>query len=222
MMNAEAKYSAKSKGNAGAFGPKTLTQLEAARDKSGKINLLQHLVHCVKKQREEALSLPAELKDTMNGAASIKYDDLDKAMQDAKSALKKFGTQSEGVVKYLEKNGKGDDPYIKDMHDFKAGAEEQLEKLTEEYAKLKSDFMSVLVMWSSPKKIQDKPSPDEFFGSLVPFIERFKAEADAIEKEAAKTKKKKAGGKLTSGAKKGEAQGIDNLVGNITEGIIAS
>eukprot|EP01061_Rhynchopus_euleeides_P047457 TRINITY_DN9521_c0_g1_i2.p2 TRINITY_DN9521_c0_g1~~TRINITY_DN9521_c0_g1_i2.p2 ORF type:complete len:215 (+),score=125.91 TRINITY_DN9521_c0_g1_i2:1247-1891(+) len=207
------------KGNAGAFGPKTLTQLEAARDKSGKVNLLQHLVHCVKKQREECLTLPEEMKPVLKGVHLIKYEDLDKAFQDAQGSLKKFQTQSKQVVQYLEKNGKGDDPYIKQMDEFRGGAETQLEALEAEVGKLKDDFISVLRKWSSPKKVIEKPQPEEFFTALVPFLEKFQAEADIINKD--QKKKKAHQGKKIAG-NKGADKNIDDVVGSITEGIVSS
>ena len=204
------------KGNAGAFSPKTLTQLEAARDRSGKVNLLQHLVHCVKKQREECLALPNELKTTLKGVHVIKYEDLDKAFTDSQSALKKFTTQSKAVVQFLEKNGAGSDPYISIMETFKQTAEGQLESLQAECSKMKEDFISILRLWSAPKKVIDKPQPEEFFGALVPFLEKFKTEADTIQKEQSK-KKGNTGKKIT-----GKKDDIDAIVGSITEGIVAS
>eukprot|EP01064_Diplonema_japonicum_P029064 TRINITY_DN4616_c0_g2_i1.p1 TRINITY_DN4616_c0_g2~~TRINITY_DN4616_c0_g2_i1.p1 ORF type:complete len:992 (+),score=321.98 TRINITY_DN4616_c0_g2_i1:70-3045(+) len=209
------------KGNAGGFSPKTLTQLEAARDKSGKINLLQHLVHTVKKERYDALGLPVELKSTANNVHQIKYDDLDRAFKDAEDALKKFGTQYKNVVAHIEKSGKGaSDPYVTKMMDFKTAADAELAKLQTEYATCKEQFNNVLSMWSAPKKVKDKPQPEEFFGSLVPFLERFKMECDVIQKEdATRAKQHRPGEKVMKN--KPSAQ-IDEVVGDIQQTMVAS
>ncbi|KAJ9463315.1 Formin-G [Diplonema papillatum] len=214
MMNAGTN-----KGNAGAFAPKTLTQLEAARDRSGKINLLQHLVHTVKKEREPALALPVELKSTEGNILSIKYDDLDKAIKDAQDALKKFMTQYKAVMSHIEKTGNTQDPYGAKMSSFKETADVELTRLENEYSTIKEKFIRVLKMWSAPKKVLDKPQPDEFFGCLVPFLERFRCEKEAIEKEQAKVKKHASGQRLPS---TNPNENINDIVGNIQEGIVAS
>ena len=194
-MNAGSK-----KGNAGAFAPRTLTQLEAARDTSGKINLIQHLVHTVKKNREQAMKVVDDLKDAaVHGVKDIKYEDLDSAFGQVRDQLAKFGNQYKSVCQFSDKNGFTNDPYKAKLSSFKEAAEAKMKDLEEQYTSLKSNFESILLMWSTPKIKMKKPQPEDFFESMFQFYESFKKEADIMSQEAAAAaKKKNVGGRITA------------------------
>eukprot|EP01065_Artemidia_motanka_P009562 TRINITY_DN148_c1_g1_i1.p1 TRINITY_DN148_c1_g1~~TRINITY_DN148_c1_g1_i1.p1 ORF type:complete len:1052 (+),score=424.22 TRINITY_DN148_c1_g1_i1:61-3216(+) len=215
MMNCEHKQ----KSNAGAFAPRYLKDIEATKDQSGKLNLLQHLVQEVRHQNEEALRMTSELQPIHNNVAMIKYDELQKGFDDGNGALRKFGVQIKGVVAHLEKGRKPGDPpdsFEGRMNAFREKAEAELSELKERYDKLREDFMYLLKWWASPQKVCDKPQPEEFFQCLVPFAKRFGEEVDELRKreEADKKKKKKGGAKL------GDKQMAD-LVNSIQEDLVS-
>ena len=105
------------RGNAPGFTAATLSKLEMTRDTSGKLNLLQYVVHQVIKSDESALNLPVELAP-LQGVQKIKvcfdhdcllfskrkqqqtiqqYDDIENGSKKLQGDLMKFKVQVRAV-----------------------------------------------------------------------------------------------------------------------------
>lgn len=218
MMN----YGHKQRGNAGAFSPKYLKDIEATKDQNGKLNLLQHLVREVKHRRPESMKVVEELVPIHNNIKAIKYDELQRGLDEAKNKLAKFTVQIKKVVASIEKQrgeaAAAQDPFGPSMDTFRSRADDELKELSGQYEQLKEDFMYLLKWWSSPPKVCEKPAPDEFFQNLVPFVEKFQQEGEELLKkeEAERKKKKKAGAKLA----KAGGRGMTDLVDSIQEDLV--
>eukprot|EP01059_Diplonema_ambulator_P022350 TRINITY_DN37638_c0_g1_i1.p1 TRINITY_DN37638_c0_g1~~TRINITY_DN37638_c0_g1_i1.p1 ORF type:complete len:464 (+),score=179.32 TRINITY_DN37638_c0_g1_i1:144-1394(+) len=209
------------RGNAPGFAISTLSKLEMTKDTSGKINLLQYLVHVVKARNFEALKLPEELAACMDGVQGTKNSDLEDGLKNVTNALKSFTHNTKAVEKGLSSAGVSteEDPFIPKMQAFYQQAEKDKEEVERKFEAAKESFIKVLDYWSAKRQANKTPDPDEFFCNLCPFLEKFQAEAAAILKEI--KRQEKAGQALkVKGSKQGD--GIEDIANSIKQNLVQS
>eukprot|EP01060_Flectonema_neradi_P024544 TRINITY_DN3349_c0_g1_i1.p1 TRINITY_DN3349_c0_g1~~TRINITY_DN3349_c0_g1_i1.p1 ORF type:complete len:988 (+),score=250.43 TRINITY_DN3349_c0_g1_i1:45-2966(+) len=206
------------RGNAPGFTVATLSKLEMTRDTTGKLNLLQYVVHQVGLRDESALDLPIELA-ALQGVQKLKYDDIENGCKKLQGDLMKFKVQVKTVKEKLEANGvsEEEDPFVPKMTQFFLKAEGDFKAIEEMINKMKETFTKVLKYFGTPAKYLKKPDPDDFFSHLCLFVEKFGNEA--AEKLKEKQRNAKKGKKLTV---KGnvEGEGLEALANGIKEDLV--
>lgn len=202
------------KGNAGAISLALFGRLELTKDNRGKSSLLGHLIHSVKTKSPEALTgIVEELKSITSSLNQIKWDDIEKSVQDATSSVKTFKNQCESVKKELVKLGAdADDPYIPRMTEFQVKSESELDAVLVEYEAMKGSHQRVLQYFAMYETDKKKVKPEEYFSELIPFLEKLRKAAQDMAKDARKSSKK--------GQRLGDGQ-LSDVVGKLQEQMVA-
>ena len=205
MMN----YGNSTKGNVPAISLTTLDKLDASKDNRGKTSLMQHLIHTAKARNPDSLELADELKP-LAAAVSIKFEDLEKSVQEAVKAVEKFEREVKVVKKALVETGTdANDPFLPRMAAFSVKAAEDVEDIKAKFQELVDAKAEMIRHLGCPEK---KPmSPEEVFGYLSTFAKKVGAVAEELQKEKKKAARK--GQKLDSG-------GLDGLVGKLQEEMV--
>lgn len=221
-------YGHAQRGNAGAFNYNALSKLEVTKDVTGKVNLMQHLINSVNARRPEAIMLAemppeGELGVCLleGGAQTVKYDEMEKLVRELEGSLRKFKSQVKQVKDKLDKAGLADtDPFGPKMTAFYEKAEAQFNEVSASHTKVQETFVKVLEYWNAPAKAIKKPEPEDFFGHLVPFLQKFSDGANAILKEKKRLEKL---GQQIQGKKGGKgSDAVEQLAAGIKEQLVST
>lgn len=206
MMN----YGDARKGNAGAIQLALFGRLELTKDNRGKTSLLSHLINAVKAAKPEAIqAFCDEMKPIQSNLNQVKWDDVEKSVDEAKRAVNIFNNQVTGVKKTLiEMGADAEDPFIPRMAEFHLRATAELDQVLQNFEILKTTHQQALLYFA----IYDaKKKPEEYFSELIPFVDKVRKAAVDMAKEARRTTKK--------GQKLGEG-GLSDVVGKLQEQIV--
>ena len=199
------------KGNAGAISVTTLSKLDASKDNRGRVSLLQHLLTTVKAKYPTALDVHEELKPILNGVATLKMDEVEKAVQEAEKALETFTSQCNAVRKALAEQGSNpDDQFAPRMAEFQLQAQKDVDAVKLLYGAFKESFAELLKYFGIPPT---KPVKlEEILVELVPFVEKIRKEAVELDKERKRQQRK--GQRIDSA--------ISNVVGRLQEQMVSA
>lgn len=195
------------KGNAGAIQLALFGRLELTKDNRGKSSLLGHLITTVRNRKPDAINgLVDEMKTVVPSLSQVKWDDVEKAVDEAQKAVQIFQNQVAGVKKKLVELGSdSEDPFIPRMTEFQMRVTAELQEVQQQYETLKSTHQLCLSYFA----IYDtKRKPDEYFSELIPFVEKVRKAAQDMAKDARRTQKK--------GMKLGDGQ-LSDFVGKLQE-----
>lgn len=205
MMN----YGDSRKGNAGAIQLALFGRLELTKDNRGKSSLLGHLINTAKNRNPEAITqFVEEMKPITTSLNQVKWDDVEKSVEEAQKQVQIFQSQVTGVKKKLVELGADtDDPFVPKMTEFQLRASGELQEILQQFEALKGAHQQCLQFFAiyDPKK-----KPEEYFNELIPFVEKVRKAAQDMAKDARRTNKK--------GMKLGDGQ-LSDMVGKLQEQI---
>jgi hypothetical protein len=207
MMN----YGDSRKGNAPAVALSLFDKLELTKDNRGKISLLGHLINTVKTRNPDAFAVAEELKPLVSNVTQIKWEDIEKSVQEAEKAVSLFQSQVAAVKKTLVNLGADtDDPFIPFTAEFSVKASNELKEIQTEYEALKAAHVKLCEYFAYDPK---KKKPEEIFAEIIPFVEKVRKAAQELAKELRKTAKK--------GQRLGEGQ-LSSVVEKLQEQMASS
>lgn len=208
MMN----YGDARKGNAGAIQLALFGRLELTKDNRGKTSLLTHLINSVKLRKPEAIqAFCDEMKPIQNNLNQVKWDDVEKSVDEAKRAVNIFNNQVAGVKKKLiEMGADAEDPFIPRMAEFQLRASAELDQVLQNFETLKASHQQALLYFAI---YDQKRKPEDYFSEMIPFVDKVRKAAQDMAKEARRTTKK--------GQKLGEG-GLSDVVGKLQEQIAST
>ena len=208
MMN----YGNTTRGNAPAVAIALLNRLDMTKDNRGKLSLFSYLFQTVRTRRPEAMGLADELAPLFDSVLGLKWEDVEKNVQEAEKAVMRFEMQVKAVKRGLEAKGTlNTDPFVPLTTEFSASAATDLKGIQDRFAALKDTSARLAAYFNSPA---DKPmKPEEIFSEIIPFVERVKRAALEAQKETRRNARK--GQKIEGG-------GLDQVVGKLQEQMASS
>lgn len=116
---------------------------------------------------------------------------MEKFVRDLENSLRKFKTQVKQVKDKLDKAGLSDTyMFGPKMSAFYEKAELQYNDVNAAHTKVQETFVKVLEYCNAPAKAIKKPEPEDFFGHLCPFLQKFSDGVNDILKEEERLLKK--------------------------------